>query len=292
MAFYWFVFMKLLFESCIFRLFHLKSCIIRIQLQKKCSSVYYTLMKSIRHKDIGILMKLGISEMGTRVYLELLRVQKQDISSLARNLKIYRTDVYRGLSELLSLKLATPLLAGKRKVYEPSSPDILLSLLKQQEQDVTESVEHLEQMFLGSKNNSSIRHFQGKVGIKMLYEFLIQDAKRGTELLRIESPSVYQKHRMYYPPIYWKRVSAKKNGDIQRKNITSEAIKLLKPDVINRFSKAIPSQYGPFDFDVSTLVIENKIAFIDLKSEQGYVFENKEFASYFKILFKILYTKI
>ena len=43
---------------------------------------------------------------------------------------------------------------------------------------------------------------------------------------------------------------------------------------------------------VSTLVIENKIAFIDLKSEQGYVFENKEFASYFKILFKILYTKI
>ncbi len=243
-------------------------------------------------KSVGALQELGLSAGAERAYESLAEFGPQGISDIARRTSDFRVDTYGHIEELLHHGLAKAVANGKRRLYEASSPDLIFSILKKKEEKITDHVGDLLRVFDRQKDGMSIDTFAGKKGIMSMYEILIKGARRKADLLRIESPSHYQLMKGYYPKIYWQRVSSRQGGDIERHVITNQKTISSRLRRINRTEKPVPEKHLPFSFDLTTVIIEDKVAYIDHQTEKAFLIRNPRFAAYMASIFWMLYDRL
>lgn len=244
-------------------------------------------IKDVTNK--GFFSELGLSSGAESVYLFLIQKGVSILSDISKETHQFRVDTYRYIEELMLHELVIQVKVGKRKKYEAVSPELIYSILKKKESRVIEGVTEMCKIFDTKQNVFQVEVFSGKEGIGSLYEILVKDAKKKAQLCRIESPQDYKKIKKYYPKLYWNRAGFRAGGDIEKFVITNPVTMNTRQKNLNRFSKGVPSKYLPFNFNFTTLLIEDKIAIIDFELEKAILIRDQRFADYMKSIFWMLY---
>lgn len=248
-----------------------------------------TIKKPKSTTNQGFFSELGLSSGAESVYTVLIKRGASLVSDISKSTNQFRVDTYKYIEELMQHELVIQVKVGKRKKYEAVSPEIMYSILKKKETKVIEGVTEMCKIFDSKQKVFQIEVFSGKEGIGALYEILVKDAKKNAQLCRIESPQDYKKIKKYYPKLYWKRAGFRAGGDIEKFVITNPITMNTRQKNLNRFSKGVPQKYLPFNFNFTTLLIEDKIAIIDFELEKAILIKDQRFADYMKSIFWMLY---
>lgn len=235
----------------------------------------------------GILKQFGFSGIAEQIYLILLKKGACSISDLVNFTGKHRPAIYKALPELISSNLVAKFSKGKRVVYKAESPAALSTFIKQQSTNLNEVLPKLLETFQNQDKKAKISLFEGKEGIATVYEQLIISTKKGEAIYRYESPRDYKHNKRYYPSLYWKRAGAA--GDVDKYVITNLKTHEKRHVNLNRFSKAINI---PFENNITQLIGNGKVIFIDYDTETAVLIENDRFADFQKSIFKIFFEKL
>src|SRR3989344_1429860 len=238
-------------------------------------------------KQRDILKQLGFNAIAEQVYFSLLKRGVCSIAELAQLTGKHRPAIYRVLPELISANLVVKSLKGRRVVYKAESPAGISTLLKKQSQNINEVLPELLATFYNKDKKPKISFFEDKEGIATVYEQLITGTKRGEVIYRYESPRDYNHNKKYYPSLYWKRAGAA--GDIDKYVITNQKTHEKRNDQLKRFSKAVDI---PFESNITQIIGNGKVVFIDYETETAVLIENDRFADFQKAIFKLLFEKL
>lgn len=235
----------------------------------------------------GVLKRLGFSRAAEKIYLTLLKQGSCSIAELAKRTGKHRPMIYRALPELLSANLVVKSTKGKRIVYKAESPSELSVIVKRNTESVDMVLPDLMEVFHRNQEKPSISFFEGKEGIATAYEQLIGSMKKGEAIYRYESPEDYTKNKRYYPSLYWKRAGS--GGDLDKYVITNKKTHEKRHVNLNRLSKAVQM---PFENNITQLIGNGKVVFIDYNTETAIMIENDRFADFQKSIFKMFFERL
>ncbi|NTW22589.1 hypothetical protein HGA34_03550 [Candidatus Falkowbacteria bacterium] len=243
-------------------------------------------------KISALLTRLGLTEDETKVYLALLRTGKLNISELSKVTGLYRPMVYKLLPRLYGMQLVAYQKVGKRTYYVAENPAQLKLLVDKLSDDLEMVSEELFQTYRNGKQRPVIKNFEGKEGIRRVYDEMMSLCKKGDIIYRYESPKNYQKNKEYYPRLYLNKAAGARESIIEKFVITNEKTHMLRHKRLERYSKYVPASFDPFEYDITQLIYKNRVVFIDYKREAANVIESTRYAEFQKRLFKLLFDKI
>lgn len=127
--------------------------------------------------------KLGFSPSEIKIYLHLFRNGSSYANKLSAETKINRTNVYEALDRLVAKGVISFILKNKVKWCEAKSPEALLSLIKEREEelnnsknDITKDIKEIKSWNLNQKSLEATI-FTGKKGLRMLFEEILEIGK-------------------------------------------------------------------------------------------------------------------
>lgn len=235
----------------------------------------------------GLLQQIGLNPLAEGIYFALLENGTCSIVELARILKAHRPVIYKELPVLLDYKLVTKSTKGKRVVYEAASPAVIATLAKQRLDLLESSLPELLDTFNNRDKRPGVTVLEGKGGIAKAFERLIIATEKEGIIYRYESPDDYKRYKEYYPELYLKRAGSM--GDIDKFTITNTATHQRRHNNLNRVSKQVPV---PFEYNITQLIGNDVVVFIDFNTETAMMIENARFADFQRSIFKILFEKL
>ena len=229
------------------------------------------------------LRKLGLTEKEVRVYLAGLKLGPNSVSNIAQVAEITRPTTYEIIKRLKKKSLFYEIKDGKKKYFVSQSPNKILGLLRTQKKEIEEKEREFVRIIAAletkySKEETEIREYTGKKGIELLEEtfsftplseifILSSDA----DLKSIQKRNkIYQKIKKRLGKIKVKEVYFKKTNTKQ------------KAKYIQR--KTLPE----LTFN-GTLILSDKVIFLNYKKEKGFLTENLLIVDLLKSLFSILW---
>lgn len=242
-------------------------------------------------KQPSLFAKLGFPTQAETIYQSLLRGGPNTIAGLAKTTGLYRPLLYRQLPLLLEKSLISESRLGKRTVYAAENPSNLQAALEELWAEFEERLPVLQHQFEHASKKPVIRYFQGKDGIANVFDYIINNTKKGETLYRYESSVDYTKHKKYYPKSYWRR-AAGPTWDMQKFVITNEPTQNRRRNRIERYSKAIPRSYDAFEYNITQIIYGNNVAFIDYDSETASLIESARFAKFQRQIYKLLFSRL
>jgi len=241
-------------------------------------------------KKDNLLQTLGLPHHSEKVYLTLLEKGEKSLSDLAKITGLYRPAIYRLMPDLLQANLVSVVKKGKRILYVAESPQLLSVLAKEQATDLQAVLPEYMNLFLNRTRRPKFTLYQGKEGIKSVFEYLISTAKKEERIFRYESPRNYKDNKNYYPDIYRQRAGQK--GDMDKYVITNEETDVQRSARLNRLSKRIPKSYDSFNYNITHLICGDKVVFIDFDTETAILIEAPRFAEFQKKIFQLFFRKL
>jgi len=235
----------------------------------------------------GPLTSFGFSQIAEKIYLTLLKKGDCSVSDLASFIGKHRPTVYKVLPELLSANLVSKICKGKRIVYKAESPAGLSTVVKRQLTVLEDELPELLKVFLARDKKAKLSFFEGREGIATAYEQFIRTVAKGGSIYRYESPLDYKRNKRYYPTLYWKRAGV--GGDIDKYVITNKKTHLTRKNNLNRLSKAVTVN---FENNITQLISDQKVVFIDFDTESAVLIEGERFADFQKTIFKMFFEKL
>ena len=237
-----------------------------------------------------ILEKIGLTKHESAIYLALLDMGTSNISQISEKTSIHRPLVYKALPALLEKKLITKTEKLKSVVYGAEPPNRLEALFDDLKIDFFEILPDLEDSYSSSEKRPKIRFLEGKDGTKRVFDDVVRSLKKGDVFYRYTSnKDGNEKKDKHLPRIYRKMRDEKK---LQREGITNAQTAAHKKPSLDRFVKIMPSDFGPFEHNVTEIIYGNKIAFIDYNSETAMVIESKRIADFQRQIFQTLYKRL
>ncbi len=237
-----------------------------------------------------LLLRLGLHPHEVSLYLALLELGAASVADIAKQSRLHRPTVYQFLPRLIERNLVSLTPKGKRKIYSAESPQQLKNVFAQ----MGNTLEHLLPDLINTYDNRNprpkMKFFEGEKVVTWLYEDVLATCKKGDVFYRYESPHNYIKNDTHLPPAYFERICRKK--EIEKFVITNEKTAKTKPPVIERISKAIPAAYDIFEYDITQIVYNNKVGFIDFNTNTGWIIESATFAKFQRQIFKLLFRKL
>ena len=242
-------------------------------------------------KKHSLFAKLGLPRQAENIYQALLKGGPTTLAGLAKATGLYRPLLYRQLPLLLDKNLISETKEGKRTVYTAENPNNLQFVLEDLQAELQERLPVLQHQFEHASKKPAIRYFQGRDGIAYVFDYLVTHTKKGDVLYRYESSADYTKHKKYYSKSYWHRATGA-SWEMQKFVITNEATQNRRRNRIERYSKAIPKSFDPFEYNITQIIYGDNVAFIDYDSETASLVENAKFAKFQRQIYKLLFSKL
>lgn len=237
-----------------------------------------------------IQQNLGLNDKEAATLLSILEIGPASISDIAKRAKIKRPTVYYLVEELIKKGLVLKVPSGKRVFYKANDPKRILGLLEQRTQNFAKILPELEALFLTKPNQPKVRFYEGKEGLKNIYEEMLNTHKKVYTIFSFDD--------------FLTVFSEKDNEHFFQilKNAGGILYDLIKPTPLAKKSVKAESyrkgvtkiKFLPEDFKVSIdqLVTGNKVAMISFKSLAGVIIEDQNIADSQKEFIKYLWQTI
>ncbi len=249
--------------------------------------------------DIEALINLGLSKEEADIYLSLLNKGEQGASDLSKSTKVKRTYIYSVSASLIKKGLISQVKKGKTTVFNPMSPDKLLTLAHDKKQKAEQAEQTLEAILPNLKtkyevvdNKPVVTYYEGIEGIKKVYMDTIKEGKEISSfmqnadidpILRSWLRETYVKERVKLD-IHAKVILA--SGDMAQEYVE-------KSKELLRETKVIPNKKYPFQIEVN--IYGDKISFMNFKHKSdplGIIIENKDVAQTMLTFFNLTWDSI
>jgi len=123
------------------------------------------------------LEEVGLTPIETRVYLSLLENGACRAGEITRYTGIHRRSVYDSIERLIEKGLVSYIKTNNRRYFEAVSPDRLLELLKEREDNIKQILPELELLRKLSDEKKEVLFFRGKQAIKTVFDDQIKEGK-------------------------------------------------------------------------------------------------------------------
>ena len=239
---------------------------------------------------LQILQKIGLSKDEAAIYLALVELGPSRITDISEKTSIHRPLIYKALPSLLDKKLITKSQRMKGTFYMAEPPNRLEALFDDLKLDFFEILPDLEDSYSSNEQKPKIRFLEGPDGTKRIFDDVVRSLKHGDVFYRYSSNKDGQEKKdKYVPRIYRKMRDSKK---LEREVITNPQTAKHKTSKLDRFVKIMPSDFGPFEHNVTEIIYGDKVAFIDYNSETAMVIESKRIAEFQKQIFRTFYKNL
>ncbi len=247
---------------------------------------------------VQVLTDLGLSEKEAQVYLALLEIGSQPVSTVAKSAGINRTTCYVILEELGQKGLVSSFIRANIKYFSAAPPSTLEAFLANQKKQITsqESILHENiEALMNVVNKESIKpkvyFLEGLSGIQRTYEDTL---KEGQTICAIESVSAMSPEVKKW--IYGSYIPKRKKAGIFAHAIltdTPEHREFQKLDEKQmRKTKLIANDL--LDFQIELNIYGNKSSFIAYQ-ESNYtsvIIENEAITKSLKSMFDLVWNDI
>lgn len=236
-----------------------------------------------------ILKQIGLTDHEVNIYTELLKQGSSLASAMSVKVNLNRTHAYDIIESLVKKGLVSYVIKNNKKYFSAMHPDKLIDYLQEKQkrlQDQQETVKQLIPELVALQQPSMARTkveiYQGKEGIKNVYNEILKNAKQYYVLGATGKISEFL--RFYYPHHEKDRIKKKIKlkilfNDSQR----NKEITLHRTYADVRF---LPKKYTSF---TPTLIYNNKVAIILWSELSVIIIENKEIANTYKQYFALLW---
>ncbi len=235
------------------------------------------------------LIKSGLSENESRVFLVLLELGKGTVTQITRKAGLNRTTGYDILDNLVTKGLAS--ISGKepRQEYLAESPDKIIILLENQLSEKKKQLEKIKNILPEMKSlhnvlgRPKVRFYEGMQGLKDVYE----DTLTSSEEIRAYA-TVDDMHKAMptYFSTYYKR-RAEKNISIRAiipETPTGKA-RSMKDVEEKRQSKLISADKYYFSPEIN--IYDNKVMIASWREKLGIIIESAEIADAMKKTYEL-----
>lgn len=237
------------------------------------------------------LEQAGFRENEIRTYLYLLGQGTATPPQIAQGTKIARPNCYKILQTLKEKGLIIEQQQGKRKVYSPSDPSVLVHTLQLRAEAMTQLLPDLRAMFSAQKNKPSIRFFEGVEQVKeIFYEML--EAK---EVAGIASTK--KLYEVIGSDFFKKLIKQMQDKKIFLRDIlTKESVNTAAPTPIGILKGLYEYRVLPettHDLPVDILIWNDKAAFLTVDGPVfGTLIQNQAIADMLKITFELAWKQL
>lgn len=233
------------------------------------------------------LQNLGLSDDTIRVYESILQNGPLSVTEIGAHTKLYRPNIYECLEVLTTLNLVTVSPFGKRKKYTHLPPKNLKNVLQVQEALIAKEIVRLEDMISPNKKVPTVVVLQGKQALKMIYERMMQEIKKGDIYYRYQAIDTEKLSTGGYMSNTARVLRNAK--DLERYVITNTKNKSAIRHHHNRYVKVLPGSDSLFDHGVGQIMYGSTTAIIDYKNETATVIESESITAFQKAIFKSLF---
>ena len=236
-------------------------------------------------KYTSSLRQIGMSKDSAIVYETLLREGQLSLSRLSDLTEIHRPGLYALLPRMVNRNLVVEIKKGKRTEYAATSPRKLEPLVENTKNMLESIVEELNDEFTKKQIVPKIEAYYGKDGIGRVFMDVVTTLDKGETFYRYSVRKDIYKD--FLPKAYRQLRDEKK---IERLAITNDEGALRKKPKLDRFVKVLKGNYETFN--VTKLIYENKIGFVDYENEVAFIVHNKRLADMEKQVFMSLYKML
>lgn len=235
-------------------------------------------------KYTQILSKIWLSEIESKIYLDLLENNSSNIIEISNRTKLHRPLIYKTIPYLIESGLISKILKWKRNYYKAESPEHLKNLFDNLSNKFSNILPELDEIYKTWDSKPNIKILQWKKWIKEVFEDVVINLKKWDTYYRYSSRSNFWEN--FLPPNY-RELRDKKQ--IQRMVITSENLEKQKTKRVEREIVSIPKGFDLFDDNIVKIIYADKIAIIDYNTLISFIIQNKILAKFEEKLFKFMY---
>ncbi|MBT5021437.1 TrmB family transcriptional regulator [Candidatus Woesearchaeota archaeon] len=235
-----------------------------------------------------ILEELGLTPAESKVYLALLETGLTLAGPIIKKTKLHRATAYQILQKLIEKGLACYVSKSGKREFEATSPEILLELLEEQEEQVNSIIPALIELKEKNQRKQEVRVYSGVKKIKSVCEEILDELKYGGEYLDFGVSGLFGK---ILGPYFYIWQEKKKNWKINAKCIFNEDLLLKNPKYLKDFvgeAKFHPKEHhSPTD----TMIFKDIVVMFIWTAEPpiAIVIDNPDVAESYRNQFKVMW---
>ncbi len=236
--------------------------------------------------DTAIIKQAGLTENEAKVYLALLELGRSNAGKIAEKSRVHRTNVYDSLRGLGKKGLAKAYEEDKKKYFEASAPENLMSMIKKKQERLKSIIPELKLSMQLAPKKSQVHVYEGLEAFKGLLDHFLD---LGKERLVLGAPNNAFSRILDFLKIYHDRRIRLKvpMKQIYNFNATERARHLNTMPYTE--ARCLPEEY---DSPVSTTVCGDEVAMTYWGEMPIFIhIINKEIADVYRGYFKILWDK-
>ncbi|MBI4992242.1 MAG: hypothetical protein HZB99_03420 [Candidatus Harrisonbacteria bacterium] len=235
-----------------------------------------------------VFIQLGFPKHTDKIYQAVKNSGPLLATAIVSKTKVHRPAVYRALRALLDAKLISTKKIGERNYYVPENSQRILKLFTKNLESLAGSIKN-QDLSHAETVNSSMRIFHGPKGIRAVFDDVINHSKPRDTFYRYTSERDLAAVNRYLAPDYRERRDKKR---LERLVISNPISGKQKRPRLERFIKFIPPEVDLFNQNIIQIIYRDRVAFIDLNTEQAIIIENSALSDFQKVIFKQLYKKL
>jgi sugar-specific transcriptional regulator TrmB len=224
------------------------------------------------------LKELGLTEHEAKVYLALLELGPSLAGQISGKTGIHRRNVYDITERLIKKGIIGYVIKNNRRLFEAVNPDKFLSILKEKQSELEESLPELRLLYKKTKEKQETNFYKGTEGLKTVFQDQLEENKE--VLILGASHSAFEILPFYFK---WYDIDRKKKK-IRARIIASEPLKKSIPLAEIRY---LPQKYAN---PLAINIYKDKVAIILWKKEPlAVVIKNSEIADSYRMYFELMW---
>jgi HTH-type transcriptional regulator, sugar sensing transcriptional regulator len=238
-----------------------------------------------------VLEQIGIEGKKSDVYLACLESGGATAYLIAKKVGLKRPTVYDIINQLMKDGLVYKSIKGKIKYFSPADPAMLLKKIKDKEENIKLILPLLQNLYNSPNTKPFVRYFEGKEGIREMYEDSLRSCKKGDEILAY----VGEDFLVHFPSYVNDYVERRAEKGVVLRGIYKSNPEILKYMDKNDKQLRVAKVLAEKDFPVTneTNIYKNKVAIASYGREMfGMIIESEEIARSQKAIFELLWKNL
>jgi sugar-specific transcriptional regulator TrmB len=235
------------------------------------------------------LKNIGLKKQEIDIYLAILALGSGTISDISKKAKIKRPTVYQYMDNIVGSGLVYKTLKGKRVFYRAANPKKIVKSLEEKKENIEKIMPELQSMYSNVFYKPKISFYEGKEGLKNIYEQMIFTHKN---VYSIFSPEnffnifSFEENDKFLMGLY--------NAGGKLYNLVEKSDRAIEHLKVKKYKDFVKNRLLPDDFKYQTdlLIKGDCVALISFANLVGVVIEDKAIADLQRSLFKFIWDKM
>lgn len=233
-----------------------------------------------------VLQKIWLDENQAKIYTCLLENDKQSISDISVKTSINRPSIYKTLPVMLELGIVYKVMQWKSTFYKAAPPSSLEELFHKTQRDFEWMMEYMKSIYVKEKQKPEIRYFEWKKWFSFVMRDIVSTLQKWDSFYRYSARKPFEIKEVYSNKAYKAKRDVKQ---LERYVITSEKLQKSKKKKLEKDVVIIPTEYDPFDDNISKFIYWSKVAVMDYNTNISFIIESQVMANFEKKIFKLLF---